>query len=52
MSVAQSWQQCRTAQFSVQSHASGILITVDGELREHQSSEGHNAQAFCLVKSA
>jgi hypothetical protein len=27
-------------------------ITVDGELREHQSSEGHNAQTFCLVKSA
>jgi hypothetical protein len=27
-------------------------ITVDGELREHQSSAGHNAQTFCLVKSA
>jgi hypothetical protein len=27
-------------------------ITVDGELREHQSSDGHNAQTFCLVKSA
>jgi hypothetical protein len=30
----------------------GCRITVDGELREHQSSEGHNAQTFCLVKSA
>jgi len=30
----------------------GCRITVDGELREHQSAEGHNAQAFCLVKSA
>ncbi|MGB7111853.1 MAG: MmpS family transport accessory protein [Mycobacterium sp.] len=27
-------------------------ITVDGELREHQSADGHNAQTFCLVKSA
>jgi hypothetical protein len=27
-------------------------ITVDGELREHQSFDGHNAQTFCLVKSA
>ena len=27
-------------------------ITVDGVLREHQSSNGHNAQTFCLVKSA
>src|SRR5436309_10784848 len=27
-------------------------ITVDGELREHQSSDGHNAQTFCLVKPA
>jgi MmpS family membrane protein len=30
----------------------GCRITVDGELREHQSSDGHNAQTFCLVKSA
>jgi Mycobacterium membrane protein len=30
----------------------GCTITVDGELREHQSSDGHNAQTFCLVKSA
>jgi hypothetical protein len=30
----------------------GCRITVDGELREHQSAEGHNAQTFCLVKSA
>jgi hypothetical protein len=27
-------------------------ITVDGVLREHRSSTGHNAQTFCLVKSA
>ena len=39
MSVAQSWQQCRTAQFSVQSHASGILITVDGELDAANSDQ-------------
>lgn len=32
MSVAQSWQQCRTAQFSVRWDASGTVITVDGEL--------------------
>jgi Mycobacterium membrane protein len=30
----------------------GCRITFDGELREHQSSDGHNAQTFCLVKSA
>jgi hypothetical protein len=30
----------------------GCRISVDGELREHQSSEGRNAQTFCLVKSA
>ncbi len=30
----------------------GCRITVDGELREHQSSDGVNAQTFCLVKSA
>lgn len=27
-------------------------ITVDGIEREHQQSAGHNAQTFCLVKSA
>ena len=27
-------------------------ITVDGVVREHQNSDGHNAQTFCLVKSA
>ena len=27
-------------------------ITVDGVVREQQSSNGHNAQTFCLVKSA
>lgn len=27
-------------------------ITVDGVLREHHDSDGHNAQTFCLVKSA
>ncbi len=27
-------------------------ITVDGVVRERQNSAGHNAQTFCLVKSA
>ena len=27
-------------------------LTVDGVLREHQSMTGHNAQTYCLVKSA
>ena len=27
-------------------------ITVDGVVREHHNSDGHNAQTFCLVKSA
>ena len=30
----------------------GCKITVDGVLREQQSSNGHNAQTYCLVKSA
>ncbi len=30
----------------------GCRVTVNGELREHQSSDGINAQTFCLVKSA
>jgi Mycobacterium membrane protein len=30
----------------------GCRITVDGVLREHQSMTGHNAQTYCLVKSA
>jgi anti-anti-sigma factor len=32
MSVAQSWQQSRTAQFSARTEPSGTVITVDGEL--------------------
>jgi anti-anti-sigma factor len=32
MSVAQSWQQSRTAQFSARREPSGTVITVDGEL--------------------
>ncbi len=32
MSVAQSWQQSRTAQFTARSGPTGTLITVDGEL--------------------
>lgn len=32
MSVAQSWQQSRTAQFTARWGPSGTLITVDGEL--------------------
>ena len=27
-------------------------ITVDGIVRDNQNSDGHNAQTFCLVKSA
>ncbi len=27
-------------------------ITVDGVVREEQKADGHNAQTFCLVKSA
>ena len=27
-------------------------ITVDGVVREQNNSDGHNAQTFCLVKSA
>lgn len=32
MSVAQSWQQSRTAQFTARWGPTGTLITVDGEL--------------------
>jgi len=32
MSVAQSWQQSRTAQFTARWGPAGTLITVDGEL--------------------
>jgi Mycobacterium membrane protein len=30
----------------------GCKITVDGVVREQQNADGHNAQTFCLVKSA
>jgi MmpS family membrane protein len=30
----------------------GCRITVNGELRDDQSSNGHDAQTFCLVKAA
>lgn len=30
----------------------GCTITVDGVVREQQNADGHNAQTFCLVKSA
>ncbi|WP_197516919.1 MULTISPECIES: MmpS family transport accessory protein [unclassified Mycobacterium] len=30
----------------------GCKITVDGIVRDSQNSDGHNAQTFCLVKSA
>lgn len=39
MSVAQSWQQCRTAQFSVRWCALGAVITVDGELDAANSDQ-------------
>jgi hypothetical protein len=34
------------------SNTIGCRITVNGELREEQSANGHDAQAFCLVKAA
>lgn len=30
----------------------GCRITVNGEVKDEQSSRGHHAQAFCLVKAA
>src|ERR1700753_2030159 len=39
MSVAQSWQQCRTAQFSATRSVSGTVITVDGELGAANSDQ-------------
>jgi Mycobacterium membrane protein len=30
----------------------GCRITVDGTVRDERSRDGHNAQTFCLVKSA
>jgi hypothetical protein len=30
----------------------GCRITVNGEVRENQSVDGHHPQAFCLVKAA
>jgi hypothetical protein len=30
----------------------GCKITVDGVIREQHNADGHNAQTFCLVKSA
>jgi Mycobacterium membrane protein len=30
----------------------GCRITVDGVVRDQQNANGHNAQTFCLVKSA
>lgn len=43
-----------SANIMAQSDASeiGCKITVDGVVREQQNSNGHNAQTFCLVKSA
>lgn len=39
MTVAQSWLRCRTAQFSVRTHASGTVITADGELDAANSDQ-------------
>lgn len=39
MSVAQSWQQCRTAQFSASWSNAGTVITVDGELDAANSDQ-------------
>ena len=43
-----------SANIMAQSDGSRIdcKITVDGVVRDQQNSDGHNAQAFCLVKSA
>jgi hypothetical protein len=30
----------------------GCLVTVNGLVRDERSVDGHNAQTFCLVKSA
>ena len=30
----------------------GCRVTVDGVVRDQKSTDGHNAQTFCLVKSA
>ncbi|MEB3982279.1 STAS domain-containing protein [Mycobacterium sp. 663a-19] len=39
MSVAQSWQQSRTAQFSARREPAGTVITVDGELDAANSDQ-------------
>jgi anti-anti-sigma factor len=39
MSVAQSWLQCRTAQFSAQWNASATVIAADGELDAANSDQ-------------
>jgi hypothetical protein len=43
-----------SANIMAQSDSSAIScrITVDGVVRERNNSDGHNAQTFCLVKSA
>jgi hypothetical protein len=43
-----------SANIMAQSDANQISckITVDGVVRDQQNSNGHNAQTFCLVKSA
>jgi hypothetical protein len=43
-----------SANIMAQSDGSRIncKITVDGVVRDEQNSDGHNAQTFCLVKSA
>ncbi|MCV6970591.1 MmpS family transport accessory protein [Mycobacterium bohemicum] len=43
-----------SANIMAQSDSSAIScrITVDGVVREQNNSDGHNAQTFCLVKSA
>lgn len=43
-----------SANIMAQSDGSTISckITVDGVVRDNQNSDGHNAQIFCLVKSA
>jgi anti-anti-sigma factor len=50
MSVAQSWLQRRTAQFSVQWHASGTVVTADGELDAANSDQLAN-YAQCNVSN-
>jgi anti-anti-sigma factor len=51
MSVAQSWQQSRTAQFSARWSSLGALITVNGELDAANSDQLSTYVQRSLMKS-